>query len=166
MANAKTAGEVTQHDVEQFLYEEAALLDGWKLNEWLGLLTEDIEYVVPATNLPGGSPATALYIVADDMVRLRSRTTQLLEGQVLVENPRSRTRRLVSNVRILGRTDTTLEITANFAVYRAKHEQVHVFMGRYDHELVVTDGGLKIRRRTCTLDLEALRPHSAMTFIL
>jgi hypothetical protein len=35
-----------QRDVEAFLFEEAALLDTWRLDEWLGLFTADCKYVV------------------------------------------------------------------------------------------------------------------------
>ena len=32
---------MTRGEAEDFLYREAALLDAWKLDEWLALLTED-----------------------------------------------------------------------------------------------------------------------------
>ena len=38
---------VTRAEVEDFLYQEAALLDDWKLNEWEKLLTDDATYYVP-----------------------------------------------------------------------------------------------------------------------
>jgi 3-phenylpropionate/cinnamic acid dioxygenase small subunit len=41
---------VTRQEVEDFLYEEAALLDEWRLEEWLQLLTEDAAYYVPSTD--------------------------------------------------------------------------------------------------------------------
>ena len=39
--------------VEHFLFEEAALLDNWRLEEWLALFTEDCLYVVPTTDQIG-----------------------------------------------------------------------------------------------------------------
>ena len=42
-ANAPAAA-VTRPDVEEFLYEEAALLDAWRLDDWLALMTEDAVY--------------------------------------------------------------------------------------------------------------------------
>ena len=38
---AASGAAVTRAEVEDFLFEEAALLDAWKLDEWLGLLTAD-----------------------------------------------------------------------------------------------------------------------------
>ena len=33
--------DITRSAVEDFLYQEAALLDEWRLDEWLSLLTDD-----------------------------------------------------------------------------------------------------------------------------
>jgi p-cumate 2,3-dioxygenase beta subunit len=62
---------ITRQTIEDFLYEEAALLDDWRLEAWLELLTEDATYEVPATDAPDGDPHSALFLVADDKVRIR-----------------------------------------------------------------------------------------------
>ena len=41
------ADHQTTHEVEAFLYHEAELLDGWRLRDWLTLLTEDCSYLIP-----------------------------------------------------------------------------------------------------------------------
>ena len=38
-----------QHEVSQFLYREAKLLDDWKFREWLELMSEDISYTLRTT---------------------------------------------------------------------------------------------------------------------
>ena len=40
-------------DVEQFLYEEAAFLDDWKLTEWLELFEKGASYHVPPAGAGG-----------------------------------------------------------------------------------------------------------------
>lgn len=40
-----------QHDVEQFLYTEAALLDERRFREWLDLLAEEIVYTLDTNSL-------------------------------------------------------------------------------------------------------------------
>ena len=115
---------VTRAMIEDFLFAEAALLDEWRLREWLELLTEDAIYEVPATDTPDGDPHTTLMLIADDMARLRSRVDQLLGKSAWAENPRSRTRRLISNVRIRGVEGDRMRVTANFAVYRIRFEQM------------------------------------------
>src|SRR5919205_2978411 len=93
--------DVTRATIEDFLYEEAALVDEWRLQEWLALLTEDATYEGPSTDTPDGDARTTLFIIADNIERIRSRVHQLLGKSAWAENPRSRTRRLISNVRIL-----------------------------------------------------------------
>src|SRR6476620_6027447 len=50
--------DVTRATIEDFLYAEAALLDEWRLQEWLDLLTEDATYEVPSTDTPDGDART------------------------------------------------------------------------------------------------------------
>ena len=160
------AQTVTRSMIEDFLYEEAALLDEWRLDEWLELLTDDATYEVPATDAPDGAPQSTLFLVADDKVRIRSRVGQLLGKSAWAENPPSRTRRMISNVRIRSVEGDNIYVTANFVVYRMRFEQMDTYVGRYEYTLVPRAGGLKIRARKAILDLEALRPHSKVSIIL
>jgi p-cumate 2,3-dioxygenase beta subunit len=166
MASTSTVHGITRAEVEEFLYEEAALLDAWRLHEWLALLTDDVAYEVPSTDAPDGDARTTLFLIADNFDRLRSRVNQLLGRTAWAENPRSRTRRLVTNVRIVGADGDTVHVTANFVVYRMRVEQVDTYVGRYEYALVRRDGALRIRRRRAILDLEALRPHGKVSIIL
>lgn len=158
--------QLIRQEIEDLLYAEAALLDQWRLEEWLGLLTEDATYHIPPTDLPEGDPKSTLYIVADDMLRIRSRVKQLLGKSAWAENPPSRTRRMISNVRVLGTDGDEIRVTANFVVYRMRFELVDTYIGRYEYTLVRRDDGLRIRERRAVLDLEALRPHGKVSFIL
>ncbi len=156
-----------RHEVETFLYDEAALLDEWRLEEWLGLLTEDASYHIPATDTPDGDPRTSLFIIADDILRIRSRVKQLLGRFAHAETPHSRTRRLVGNVRVRSVEGDVIRATANFAVYRTRMEQLDTYVGRYEYVLVrQADGGLKIRERRAILDLDSLRPQGKVSIIL
>src|SRR5256885_7953917 len=115
-ADARRMKEIGRAEVEDFLYHEAALLDAWRLDEWLALLTEDATYRVPSNDQPQSDPKTALFIIADDIRRIRARVTRLKDPHAPAEFPRSRTRRLIANVRILERSPPVVE--ANFIVYR------------------------------------------------
>lgn len=157
---------VTRAEVEDFLYAEAALLDEWRLREWLELLTDDATYQIPPTDLPDADARNTLFIVADDALRIHSRVRQLLGKAAWAENPRSRTRRMISNVRVLGSEDGNIRVTANFVVYRMRYELVDAYIGRYEYSLTRVDGKLRIRERKAILDLEALRPHGKVSFIL
>ena len=163
---AEATVPITRQQIEDFLYEEAALLDAWRLEEWLQLMTDDAAYYVPSTDAPEGDPRSTLFIVSDDIVRLRSRVKQLLGRFAHAEHPHSRTRRLISNVRIRSVEGATIRVTANFAVYRTRMEQFDTYVGRYEHVLIYEDGALKIRERRAILDLDALRPHGKVSIIL
>lgn len=156
----------TRQEVEDLLYREAALLDEWRLDEWLELLTEDAIYQIPPTDVPEGDSRNTLFIIADDALRIRSRVKQLLGKAAWAENPQSRTRRMIANVRVLGAEDENILVTANFAVHRMRYESVDTYIGHYNYKLVRQGDQLRIRERSAILDNEALRPHGKISFIL
>jgi p-cumate 2,3-dioxygenase subunit beta len=156
----------TRPEVEDLFYREAALLDEWRLEEWLALLTDDAIYQVPPTDVPEGDARNTLFIIADDANRIRSRVKQLLGKSAWAENPHSRTRRIISNVRVLETDGDNILVTANFAVYRMRYESVDTYVGHYDYKLLRIGNELRIRERRAILDNEALRPHGKISFIL
>jgi p-cumate 2,3-dioxygenase beta subunit len=161
-----SAGSITHHDLEIFLFEEAALLDSWKLKDWLALFTPDGEYQVPALDFPDADPSQSLYLIDDDHERLSSRVNQLLGRFAYSENPRSRTRRSISNVLFNQIDDTTINVRANFIIHRFKQELLDTFVGHYDHMLIRTDGRLLFKQRRALLDHEALRPQGKISIII
>lgn len=157
----------TRSQVEDFLYEEADLLDNWRLKDWLSLYTPDAEYQVPSTDLPkDADPAASLFYIADDFVRLEQRVIRLGKKSMHSEYPRSKTRHLVSNVRVLGDTGDGIRVTAAFAVYRTKWGNTDLFVGSYDYLLKQTEDGLRIRKKRCLLDLDGLRPQGRVSILL
>ena len=169
-----TATTITRVQVEDFLIEEAALLDAWRLDDWLGLLTDDARYRVPSNDAPESAPADALFLIADDARRIRERVLRLKDRNAHAEFPHSRTRRMISNVRILPRSadvaddaDDTLDIEANFVVYRhRRHADVRCYVGVYRHRLCIVDGRLRIAQRTAVLDAHELGALGLLSFIL
>ena len=138
---------MTRAEVEDFLYHEADLLDRWKLDDWLGLLTDDASYYVPPNDKPEADHRFTLFTVADDIVRLRERIIRLKDPNCHAEYPPSRTRRMISNVRIDGVDGELISVSANFAIFRhRRNEPVRQFVGRYRYKLKRTDDGLKIAR--------------------
>ena len=63
--------------VEDFFYHEAALLDAWDLDGWMDLLCDDARYLVPPNDVPDGDPDNTLFIIADDIDRIRGRVKRL-----------------------------------------------------------------------------------------
>jgi p-cumate 2,3-dioxygenase beta subunit len=158
---------VTRAEVEDFLFAEADLLDGWRLNEWLALFDEERGgFYMPSTDAPDSNHTETLYLIADNMTRLRSRVGQLLSGLTWAENPPSRTNHMISNVRIVGAEGDALLIKANFVVYRMRFQNIDPYIGKYQYKLLPRDGTFKILERRVILDLEALRPHGKVSFIV
>jgi p-cumate 2,3-dioxygenase subunit beta len=153
--------------VEQFLYEEAAHLDNWRLDEWFGLFTKDARYLVPTTDLPGGDPRCDMMFVDDDYERLKGRVKRLKSRHAHREYPSSRTRRLITNVRLTRITSSEVDVEASFAVYRSRNEVIAPYVGIYRYTLVREQGScFLIRRRRAELDLERLTDHGAVSIIL
>ncbi|WJT00616.1 3-phenylpropionate/cinnamic acid dioxygenase subunit beta [Novosphingobium humi] len=153
-----------QHEVEQFLYLEAALLDDRRLREWLDLLADDIEYTLDTNSLAqfrdrrrGWAPPTT-YIFHEDKYQLERRVARVETGQAWAEEPASRTRHFVTNVRVLAQADDELVVGCNYLVHRAsKAHDHHSFIGtRRDtlRRIAAPDGGetFTIARRRLELD--------------
>jgi len=157
---------ILHREVEAFLFEEAALLDEWRLEDWLALFTDDARYLVPATDTPEADPRKALSIIDDDAARLRGRVERLQSRHAHREFPWSRTRRLVTNVRVTEVVGTDIHVTASFLVYRIRGGHVDPLIGRYEYTLRRVGKTLKIAYRKAVLDLEALRPHGTVSIIL
>src|SRR5262249_57529693 len=61
--NEKLAALLLEREVEDFLVREAALLDEWRLDDWLDLFTDDARDMVPATDMPVADPRGTLAII-------------------------------------------------------------------------------------------------------
>jgi p-cumate 2,3-dioxygenase beta subunit len=159
--------DVTRGQVEDFLYREAALLDEWKLEEWLTLLTEDAAYYVPPNDHPDGDHRTVLFILADDIVRIRERVKRLMSPECHAEYPHSRTRRLISNVRIVSDDGDLLTVAANFVCNRfRRYERVREYVGAYRYVLKRVGDGFLIKERRVIIDAHELGSLGAVSFIL
>ena len=158
---------VTRAEAEDLLFEEADLLDQWRLEQWLALYTDDAAYLVPSTDLPSGAdPARTLFYISDDHTRMKERVVRLMKKTAHSEWPRSRTRHLVSNVRVGAATDGETPVSAAFVTFRTKGGFTDTYMGRLSYRLKRVDGALRIREKRCELDLDGLRPHGRVSIIL
>ena len=108
----------------------------------------------PATGLPDGSPATSLFLIHDDRFMLESRIKRLLSRNAHAENPRSRTRRLITNVRVSPGDDEEVAVQASFHVIRFRDDAMHHYVGRYTYRLRSVDGQLRIAHRRAALDAD------------
>jgi p-cumate 2,3-dioxygenase subunit beta len=165
--DAAPVGDAGIRKVEHFLYQEAELLDQWRLHEWLEFFDPQGHYLVPATDRPDGDPARDLFLIQDDRFLLEQRVNSLLTRAAHAEYPHSRTRRMITNIRAHADSPDTLAVTANFAVFRMRSGTVDTYIGQYRHVLVRDDRlGFRFLVRKAVLDLDALRPHGKVSIIL
>lgn len=158
---------ICRAEVEDLLYREAELLDAWRLDDWLGMMTEDAGYYVPPNDKPDSSHLDTLFTIADDHTRLKERVIRLKDPQCHVEFPPSRTRRLISNVRIVSASAGAAVAKANFIVHRYRRgNDVRVFTGEYTYKLVKRAGVLMIGERRAVLDAEELGQLGSVSFLL
>lgn len=158
---------LTRDEAEEFVFAEAELLDDWQLDEWLELFTEDAAYHVPATDLDKTAEArTSLFYIADDRRRLEERVTRLKKKTAHSEYPRSKTRHLVSNVRVKDIDGDSATVTTAFATFRSKDGVTDTYIGSARYRLVRSGGQLKIAEKRCHLDLDGLRPQGRISILL
>jgi p-cumate 2,3-dioxygenase beta subunit len=158
---------VTRAEIEDFLYREAALLDEWRLDEWQELLTEDASYYVPSNDQPESDHHRALFLVADDRERIRQRVIRILDPNCHAEFPKSRTRRMISNVRILGSEGELISVAANFVCYRfRRYERIREYVGAYRYLLRRAGDTFRIKERRVLIDAHELGALGSVSFIL
>lgn len=176
--DASTAGvdHVLQHEIEQFLYREAAILDDRRYVDWLELFTHDCLYYMPTrynrTRREGAlefSRADEVAHFDDDKASLGVRVKRLLTGLAWAEDPPSRTRHMIANVRIelLDVSAGELLVHCCFHTHRARLERdVETFIGRREDTLRrQADGAWRIAKRVIFLDQTVLLAKNLSIFL-
>src|SRR5205814_4032775 len=158
-------------EVEQFLYREARLLDERRFNEWLDLFTDDVRYWMGAraNRYPRNSKAISILspnrYVEDDKTRadelsildetketLEMRVARLETGMAWAEDPPSRTRHLIGNLKAAPLENGEVEAKTAFLVYRSHLETDHQLLSGYREDLLRNvNGAWKVARRTIVL---------------
>ncbi len=157
-------------EIEQFLYQEAELLDERQFEDWLDLLTEDIRYWMPMRrNVKFGELDREFTREGQDINwfdegkdTLVRRVNQILTGVHWAEEPLSRICHSVSNVQVLKATPsvsqaTEVNVKCRFMIYRNRVQTETDFMvGKREEVLRSVDGQWKIAQRKIILDQNVL----------
>lgn len=135
-----------EREIENFLYEEAHLIDQGKLEEWLSLFTDDAIYWIPC-NRYDTDPSRALSIIYDDRQHLEDRAWRLQSGLAHTTDPPFRLRHFVSNVRLGELVGDELTVYSNFLLVTLRPVRgwsQQIFAGGYVHRLRRLSGSWKI----------------------
>ncbi len=159
-----------EREVAAFFYREAELLDSNSLEEWLELLTEDIKYEMPVRiTRERGQPdvSSEMGHFSEDCRSLELRVKRLGTDFGWAENPPSRTRRFISNIRVEN-TSNPNEVKAYsyFLLYRSRgaSTQVDLISGERQDLLRKLDGGWKLARRLIIVDQAVLGTRNLAIF--
>lgn len=161
MTSLDASPQATQEDhwvCTNWLNREAALLDDQRMHEWIELLHSELEYTMPVRITrereygPGFSDDG--FHMYEDLESLSLRVQRLDTDYAWAEDPPSRTRRMVGNVRVEAADGATYEVRSNFYIYRGRLEEAagDLLAGERRDRLVAEGGGLKLRRREVLLD--------------
>ena len=173
------------HDVEQFLFREARLLDEGKFRDWLGLLADDIRYWMPTMGRRYRASSKALAMANADQCMerefssesevalldetkesLERRVARLESGMAWAEDPPSHTCHILSNIAVLeGDKGSQVVVHANFILYRTRGESEQDFyVGRRQDILEWVGDDWRIRYRKILLPQHVLAAKNASNF--
>ncbi|GGC74858.1 aromatic-ring-hydroxylating dioxygenase subunit beta [Chelatococcus reniformis] len=131
-------------DVQQFVFREARLQDDHQYQAWESLWTDDGVYWIPA-NGDSSDPEREMSIVYDNRSRISLRVKQLLTGKRHTQAPPSRLRRIVSNVEVLGTTDSgDIKVGANTMIFESNLRDDTIWATRNEYALRPQEGELRM----------------------
>ena len=156
---------------QDFLIAEAEALDERRYQDWLGLLTDDVRYRMPVrvTVHGGGESALAgMDHFDEDRYTLGKRVERLSGEHAWTEDPPSRVRRFVTNVRCApGPAEGEIAVRSYLLLFRSRGDvrpPEWVSAERRD-VLRAVDGSLRLRSREITVDESVLRTQNLALFL-
>jgi len=159
-------------EILEFVYAEVAALDERRHHDWLAMLTDDVVYRMPVRTTTAHSLDDSLLTdmahFDEDRYSLTKRVERLDTEHAWAEDPPSRTRRFVTNVRGWeGDEPGELLVAASVLLFRSRgdrHPPDLVSAGRRD-ALRRVDGRLKLARRDLAVDESVLRTQNLAVFL-
>ena len=161
-----------QLELEQFYYAEARLLDNRQFQQWLALLSEDIQYIVPSRpnlqvdNRQRGTEemisvereledaaSMGCPLREENLILLSVRVERAYKMNSWSENPPARTRRIVGNVELMQEDAGRLCVISNFHLHYSRPGCNNVlYSGQRRDTLLAQDHGYKIAHRVVVMD--------------
>lgn len=145
-----------KREIEEFLYDEAHLLDERDFKTWIDTLAEDLRYFMPMEfNVKFGEHASREFTTRDAQMSwfnegkwtLNKRVEQILTGVHWAEEPLSRVCRMVSNVQLSAiqnnpAGELEVDVNSRFLIYqnRCEYEQYFFVGDRFDRIRRTADG--------------------------
>lgn len=146
------ATQIGREAAEQFLINEARLLDERRFRDWMALFTEDGTYWVPAAQNQQ-SPFDQASLFYDDRDLMKTRIDRLEHPLIHVQTPPSRTVHLVSNVTVAPPDSDAGEfvVSSNVVMIEYRLERQRLFAGRQTHRLRYQESTWRIAHKRVDL---------------
>jgi 3-phenylpropionate/cinnamic acid dioxygenase small subunit len=168
--NEQLARVLLQREIEEFLYQEAELLDERRYEDWLALLADDIRYWMPMRRNVKLDEHEREFTRADHDINwfdegketLERRVKQIMTGIHWAEEPVSRISHMISNVQLreirpTPTAPTEVLVKCRFLIYRNRVEtETDFLVGKREDLLRRADAGWQIARRRIVLDQNVL----------
>lgn len=159
--------------VQDFLFHEAALLDQRRNRAWLDLLAADIVYRAPARDTLYGvdldeefSDPHGIHYLNETKATLTTRVAKLESNTAWAEAPPSRTRRFITNVRIVAQTDETISVSSYFHIYKSRLETTEdLYIGERRDVLRKAGDSFEIAQRLILFDQTVLLVKNISIFL-
>lgn len=137
-------------EIEEFLYREVWLLDHGRLDEWLGLFTDDATYWIPL-EADQDDPLATSSIVYDDRRLLEVRVRQFQHPRAHARVPAPRTVHQIGNVRIIEAAAQEVRVSSSLVLVEYRRERQRVWGALVEHRLRRTGDGLRIAAKRVDL---------------
>lgn len=161
-----------QLSLEQFYFQEARLLDSRQYQQWLGLLAEDIQYLMPSRiNVPidnrqhgteemigveqelETTDSMGCPIREENFIHLSIRAERAYKINSWSENPPARTRRIIGNIELINAETDKLTVYSNFHLYYARPgSENFIYSGQRRDTLQKMEDSYKIKHREIIMD--------------
>lgn len=151
-----TQQQVTQHDIEQFLYREARYLDDWEFEKWLECYADDCEFWMPAWDDDGRlteDPQREISLIYyPDKSGLEDRAFRIrTEWSSATSIPEPRTSHNISNVEVLECRGDVVDIRFNWHTMYFRYKNVDPYYGTSFYTIDFSGESPLIRRKTVVL---------------
>lgn len=159
-------------DCLEFLNFEAEILDARRFRDWLGMVSKDVDYQVPVRTGRNDADhsvsfSTTAFHMLETWHALEERVKRFESGYAWSEIPPSRTRRFVSNVRVMQTgMSPEVHVKSNLLVYRVRGDlPPELLCGERQDVLVREDDQWRLRRRLVLLDQTSLPTQNLGIFL-
>jgi ethylbenzene dioxygenase beta subunit len=157
-------------EVTEWLHREAELLDGGREREWLATVSRDVVYQVPVRQTVERARGTGFvegtFHLDERYGSLEARVMRNETEFAWAEDPPSRVRHFVTNVRIGKQEGDDVEVRSNLLLYRTRGDNTvpQLLAGERHDVLRRVQGTLLLYRRVVLLDLTAIGTHNLAIF--